>query len=232
MTRPSTPILDRLLDAAIPHVPFSGWTEETFQSAARECGIPMAEARAACPGGPAALAARFHEAADARMVARLEAAALSDMRVRDRIAFAIDTRLKVAGDKEVVRRGVTLFSLPHMAPRGAALLWQTADAMWRGIGDNSDDVNWYTKRMTLSAVWSSVLLFWLGDTSDDHAATRAFIERRIEDVMRIEKAKSEFRTNPVTRPLADMSAALLRHIRPPAATPADDLPGRWSLPRG
>ena len=71
--------------------------------------------------------------------------------------------------------------LPHMAPEGARLIWGTADRIWTALGDTSDDVNWYTKRATLSGVYAAVVLYWLGDDSTDGQATRAFIDRRISD---------------------------------------------------
>ena len=230
MTHPDPKTLDRLLDTALPHVPFSGWSPETLQAAARDAGMTDGEVSAACPGGGADLAARFHTRADDLLTERLAVSGPLEMRIRDKIAHAIRLRLELAGDKEAVRKGIALFALPHHAPRGATLVWQTADAIWRAIGDTSEDVNWYTKRMTLSAVWSSVLLYWLGDTSPNHTATNDFIDRRIDDVMRFEQAKSALKTNPVTRPLTELTGALLRNVRPPRHRTSDDLPGKWVTP--
>ena len=61
-----------------------------------------------------------------------------------------------------MRRGMTLFSLPTHAADGAKALWQTCDLIWDTLGDTSDDVNWYTKRATLSGVYSSTLLYLAG----------------------------------------------------------------------
>ena len=111
---------------------------------------------------------------------------LFTMRYSEKVAHAIRLRLAAAEDKEVVRRGTSLFALPNHAGDGAKLIWGTADAIWNALGDTSDDVNWYTKRATLSAVYGSVVLFWLGD---DAGAVDDFIDRRIENVMQFEKVK-------------------------------------------
>ena len=37
------------------------------------------------------------------------------------------------------------------------------------------------------------MLFWLGDTSESAQATRDFLDRRIDQVMEIEKWKTRFR---------------------------------------
>jgi ubiquinone biosynthesis protein COQ9 len=129
--------------------------------------------------------------------------------------------------KEAVRRGATLFALPIHAADGARMLWETADAIWTALGDASDDLNWYSKRAILSGVYSSTVLYWLGDQSAGHAATWAFLDRRIEDVMRFETLKRRVRENRVLGPLMAGPDWLAKQVRAPSATPPADLPGRW-----
>lgn len=220
----------RLLDAIVVHVPFEGWSPEAFAAAARDIGMTLKDARALCPRGATDLAVLFHEQGDRKMMEVMAEAPLGGMRVQDKIAFALRTRLDVVADKEIVRRGSALFALPHHAAEGGRLIWNTADAIWRAIGDTSEDVNWYTKRMTLSAVWSSVVLYWLGDTSEGDIATRDFIDRRIADVMRFEKAKARAAANPVLKPLSGLVSRAVAPIRAPGAARRNDLPGRWVRP--
>lgn len=221
---------DELLDAILPHVAFDGWTEEAFQAALAECGCDPVSARALCPRGAVDLAVHMHKQGDAALLEAMAGADSPDMRIRDRIAQAIRLRLDAVGDKEAVRRSTTLFALPHMAPEGARLIWGTADAIWTAIGDSSDDVNWYTKRATLSAVYGSVVLYWLGDDSLDHQATDAFIDRRIDDVMQFEKVKAAVNDNPLLKPLTVPLNAMLGKIKAPKAARDEDLPGQWTEP--
>lgn len=220
-----------LLEASLPHVAFDGWSPEAFAAAARDAEMDMASARAACPRGAVDLAVLFHKDGDARMEEAWLAQDTDALKVREKIALLIRLRLEAATDKEAVRRGTSLFSLPHMAPEGAALIWGTADAMWRALGDPSEDLNWYTKRATLSAVYGSVVLYWLGDDSLDHQATHEFTARRIENVMQFEKAKAQVRASrflgPLTRPLAHLTSS----IRAPGRKPPVDMPGSWVSPR-
>jgi len=220
----------KLLEAIVPHVVFDGWSEQAFRAACADLEMPADHARLLCPRGAVDLAILFHREGDQRMVEMLDAADLSQMRFREKVAHAIRVRLQAAGDKEAVRRGVTLFSLPHMAPEGSGLIWGTADAIWTALGDTSEDANWYTKRGTLSAVYGSVVLFWLGDTSPDDMDTEAFIDRRIEDVMRFEKVKAAVNDNPLLKPLTVPLGKLAARVRAPRSAP-DDLPGRWAEPR-
>ncbi len=216
---------ETLLDAALMHVPFDGWSEATFRAAAADAGVDLPEARAVCPRGALDLAVAFHKRGDAVMLAQLEGADLDAMKIREKVTFAVRARLEAIEDKEAVRRGSALFALPIHAAEGAQLIWGTADAIWDALGDPSDDINWYTKRATLSGVYGSTVLYWLGDDSPDHAATWAFLDRRIEDVMRIEKVKAQVRDNKLLAPLMAGPNWLASKIKAPGRTQRDDLPG-------
>lgn len=222
---------EKLLDAALNHVPFDGWSETTFQAAVKEADVDPTVARAICPRGGVDLAVAYHKRGDAQMVEALKAEDMSALRFRDKIARAVQLRLEAVTDKEAVRRGSTLFALPQYAPDGAKLIWGTADAIWDALGDTSQDVNWYTKRATLSGVYSATILFWLGDSSEDHAATWEFLDRRIDNVMQIEKAKAHVRNSPTLSKLMTGPNWLLGQIKAPPRFPKGDLPGAWTAPR-
>ena len=217
---------DAVLAAALPHVPFDGWSDATLRAAAQDAGVPLALARALFPRGGVDLALAFHRAGDARMVQQIRTADLAALRFRDRIARAVRVRLELVEDRELVRRGATLFALPQHAADGARALWSTADAIWTALGDDRRDLSWWTKRATLSGVYGATVLYWLGDDSPGHAATWDFLDRRIDDVMRIEKAKAALRDNPLGKAMARMPFGKggLRMPAMPAAP--DDLPGR------
>lgn len=224
MSTPSTK--DILLDAALMHVPFDGWSDAALAAALEDTGLDTTAAKAVFPRGPVDMALAYHARGDAQMLAALQAADLGDMRFRDRVAYAVRLRLEVVEDKELVRRGMTLFALPPYAADGARALWQTADHIWQALGDTSQDVNWYTKRATLSAVYSATVLYWLGDTSDGDAATWAFLDRRIDNVMQIETLKAKARTNPAVSRLLQGPLGLLGRIRAPGQA-GHAMPGRW-----
>lgn len=224
MSTPSTK--DILLDAALMHVPFDGWSDAALAAALEDTGLDTTVAKAVFPRGAVDMALAYHARGDAHMLAALQAADLGDMRFRDRVAYAVRLRLEAVEDKELVRRGMTLFALPPYAADGARALWQTADHIWQALGDTSQDVNWYTKRATLSAVYSATVLYWLGDTSEDDAATWAFLDRRIDNVMQIETLKAKARANPAVSRLLQGPLGLLGRIRAPGQA-GHAMPGRW-----
>ena len=220
----TTTRIETLIDAALPNVTFDGWSQASFDAAIKQTGIAPATAKILCPRGAIDLAVAYHKRGDAAMTSAMAKADLTEMRYSEKVAHAIRLRLAVAGDKEVVRRGTTLFALPHHAAEGAKLVWGTADAIWTALGDTSDDANWYSKRATLSAVYGSVVLFWLGDTE---GATDDFIGRRIENVMQFEKIKAQINKNPLLKPLTGPLAKMMGAIKAPKSGPNPDLPGIW-----
>lgn len=213
-----------VLSAALPHVPFDGWSETTLRAAIADSGIPEGLARALFPRGGIDLAVAFHRDGDTRMREALAMTDLSQMRFRDRIAHAVRVRLDLVEDRELVRRGTTLFALPQHAPEGAKLVWGTADAIWTALGDTTRDLNWYSKRATLSAVYGSTVLYWLGDDSPGHQDTWDFLDRRISDVMQIETLKAKLRENPLGKAILAGPAKVMEKWRVP--TVPDDLPGK------
>ena len=219
---------DLVLEAALLHVPFDGWSETTLRAAITDSGVAEGLARALFPRGGIDLAVAFHKRGDQRMQETLATTDLSQMRFRDRVTFAVRTRLEGIEDRELVRRGTTLFALPQHAAEGAKLIWGTADAIWTALGDTSRDVNWYTKRATLSAVYGSTVLYWLGDDSIGHQGTWDFLDRRIGDVMQIETIKAKLRENPLGKALLAGPAKVMEKWRAP--TVPDDLPGRFRNP--
>lgn len=227
---PANPDLrSRLLDAALPHIAFDGWSEETFRRACDDAGVSRDLGRLTCPRGAVDLAVAYHRRGDQRMIARLNEADLTGLRFSEKVARAVRFRIE-AGDREAVRRGSTLFALPQHARTGTGLIWDTADAIWTALGDSSEDLNWYTKRATLSAVYGSTVLFWLGDDSLDHAATWDFLDRRIENVMQFEKVKGKLRSNALVDAFMKGPGRVLDNIRAPGEH-RTGYPGRWSTHR-
>ncbi len=186
---------DRLADAMASEAAFDGWSRRSLSAAGRQLGLPAGEADRLFPGGPAQVLAFLSERSDRRAVADLEKEGISALRISDRIKRAVRIRIeRHAGQREAVRRGLALLALPFNAGLALKLLYRTVDALWYAAGDTSVDFNFYTKRATLAGVYSSTLLYWLNDRSPGSEATWDFLDRRIDDVMRIEKLKARARS--------------------------------------
>ena len=177
---------DKLLAAALAHVPFDGWSGRALQAGAAELGLEPALAANAFPGGPAELLEAFSTEIDRRMLVELEGRDLNSLKHRQRIGTAVRARLELlAPQREAVRRGLSFLALPRNAALGVRCLYRTVDAIWHAAGDTSTDYNFYTKRMLLAGVYSATLLFWLNDESEGFAATWAFLDRRLAEVVKL-----------------------------------------------
>lgn len=182
----------RLLEASIVHVPFEGWTDTLLKRAAESEGVDLFTARRAFPGGGEEMALAFADHLHHQMLAELAAHDPAAMKIRERIRFALETRFRMSHPyKEAIRRLLAFFALPAHAHHGLRTLYRTVDDIWHWAQDRSTDYNFYTKRGLLAGVYSSTLLFWLNDDSEDFAATKAFLARRIDNVMEIQKFRGK-----------------------------------------
>jgi len=115
-------------------VPFDGWSHRALRASAGRLGIPAGEAVALFRGGSADLVAAFSRWADRRMLARLEDAALSELRLSERIELALRLRIEtLAPSREAVRRSLSVLALPYNAPLGMLLLYETVDGIWYAV---------------------------------------------------------------------------------------------------
>ncbi len=213
---------ERLIEAALPHVVFDGWGTTTLEAAIAESGVDAGLARLTFPRGGIDMALAFHRRADqalaAELVSERATTDLEPMRIRDRITHCVRRRIELVTEhREAVRRGATLLALPHNAPEGARAIWETADIIWTACGDTATDYNWYSKRIILGSVYSATMLYWLGDTSPDHTNTWAFLDRRIEGVMRFEKTKAKLSKNPLARAVMWGPMQVLGAIKAPTS---------------
>jgi ubiquinone biosynthesis protein COQ9 len=184
----------RLALAVGENAVFDGWTGKAVDSAAAQLGIDPVQARLAMPKGQAAMVDLYIQEVDRALEAWLTPERAEKMKIREKIRALVWRRLEImAPAREAVRRGLAILAMPQNVALGLRIGWRTADHMWRLAGDTSTDFNHYTKRMTLGAVYGSTLLVWLDDQSEGWSETAAFLDRRIDDVMRFEKFKAEWR---------------------------------------
>jgi ubiquinone biosynthesis protein COQ9 len=178
------PERDKAIEAMLPHVPFDGWGKRALRAGIADAGMPDDEAHLLFPLGVADMIETFCDLADRRM----EAAAreLTETRVSARVRAVIALRLQQNQPyKEAIRRAISVLSLPSNARAAVTCTARTVDAIWHAAGDRSADFSWYTKRAILTPVYSSTVLFWLRDMSEDDVATLAFLDRRLAGVGRI-----------------------------------------------
>ena len=193
MTEPAN--LDELRIELAPAIAaaaaFDGWSAAAVRDAAAIKGVHPDAAAFAFSGGPMDMIEAWVHAVDRAMQAAWPQDKVAPLKIRERIRTLVQFRLDaIAGQKEALRRALAIMAMPQNAARSVKLGWHSADAMWRLAGDTATDYNHYTKRLTLGSIYAATLAFYVNDTSEDHAETRAFLDRRIEGIMKFEKVKA------------------------------------------
>lgn len=188
--------LDELRAALAPHLApnaaFDGWTAKAVEAAADAIGADHDIARLAVPGNAVDMIDLWFADIDRRMAETLPPETLGTMKIRARITALVEARLDaLAPDREALRRAAAILAMPQNAARAARLGWRSADTMWRLAGDSATDYNHYTKRAMLGGIYAATIAVFLNDESEGQAETRAFLARRIENIMQFEKAKAK-----------------------------------------
>lgn len=201
-----------LAPAIAANAAFDGWSDAARDLAAESAGVDKDVAALAFDEGAVAMIDAWFASIDEAMIAGVPADQLAAMKVRARITALIEARLTtVAPDREALRRALAVLALPRNLVRAARLGWRTADLMWRLAGDTATDYNHYTKRATLLAMYGSTVAAFLDDESEGFADTRAFLSRRIDDLMRFEKAKAGALARAAHRPSLSRFIGRLRY---------------------
>lgn len=196
MTDFSDLTLDELRIAMAPAVAesaiFDGWSDAAVIAAASDVGVDPDVARLAYPGGAMDMISAWIETIDADMAAALPQDVLAQMPIRERIRSLVQFRLDaITGLEEALRRALAIMAMPQNVASSLKLGWRSADIMWRLAGDVATDYNHYTKRTILAGIYSATLAVFVGDESEGKADTKAFLDRRIEGIMKFEKAKAK-----------------------------------------
>ncbi len=208
--------LDELRLALAPPIAanagFDGWGDAARDLAADEAGVDRDVARLAYPNGAVDMVDAWFQTIDARMARAVPADRLAAAKVRERIALLVEARLDaVAPDREALRRALAVLATPGNVARAARLGWRTADLIWRRAGDTATDLNHYTKRAILLGVYGATVAVFLNDDSEGFADTRAFLDRRIDGILRFEKLKAGMAKGAPYRPSLSRFVGRLRY---------------------
>lgn len=201
-----------LAPAIAENAAFDGWGPAARDMAAEMNGVDRDVAALAFPGGAVDMIDAWFASVDAAMIAALPAEQLAAMKIRQRITALVEARLAAtAPHREALRRALAILAMPQNIATAARLGWRSVDAMWRAAGDTATDYNHYTKRALLFAVYGATVTVFLDDESEDHADTRAFLARRIDGIMRFEKAKASMTRRAQHRPSLSRFVGRLRY---------------------
>jgi ubiquinone biosynthesis protein COQ9 len=187
-----------LIRAMLTHVPFDGWTWEAMEQGAvninferkKTSSLRIKMFKDLFKNGPIDFIDIFSEIIDLEVKENYNLIELKPERVPEKIKKIIMIRLNLCQRyKEAVRSSISLTAMPVNARASLKILYRTCNSIWRIAGDKSTDFSFYTRRISLAAVYTSTLLFWLNDNSNNNIETEFFLERRLKDISKISSLK-------------------------------------------
>jgi ubiquinone biosynthesis protein COQ9 len=182
------PERDTAIMSMLPNVAFDGWTKRALRAGVADAGMPADEADLLFPLGTVDMIETFCDLADRRM--EEASATLTATKLPSRVRAVIALRLEQNRPyKEAIRRALAVLALPQNARAAATCTARTVDAIWHAADDRSADFSWYTKRASLAVIYGATILYWLRDTSEDDAATLAFLDRRLAGFERVHRLR-------------------------------------------
>ena len=183
---------EELLSAFLENAPFNGMSARALGFAAKESGIDEGMTQILAPNGAISLIDYWFSKADEFVAEAI--LARKSLKIREKATLAIRARLEFfAPHKEALGKALAILALPHNLGHSLSIGYRFSDIAWRAMGDKSTDFNYYTKRTMLLAADAATGAYFLNDDSEDFAKTWEFLDRRIGNIMQIEKTKAQFR---------------------------------------
>jgi ubiquinone biosynthesis protein COQ9 len=166
----------KLLEQAIKQVPEFGFTKQSIINSTKSLGWTDS-AHAICQ--PFDLVEYFISTS----TDRLKEFPLQQVKTTAKIKELVMHRLEMT--QPLVHywpQALQLMASPQNSMTSIKLLQELVDEIWYLAGDQSIDLNWYSKRVLLAGVYTSTELFMVNDRSLQFQDTEMFLDRRLRDV--------------------------------------------------
>ncbi|KAF4453553.1 hypothetical protein F53441_3799 [Fusarium austroafricanum] len=173
-----------ILAAAYKHVPEHGFSQKALGCGARDAGYLDISA-SVIPDGAFGLI-RYHLVTQREALATRGQEIFSDPS-HPGVAAKVEalTWERLIANKQVLDRwqeALAIMAQPSYVPESLKELTKLSDEIWFLAGDKAVDPSWYTKRASLSIIYSTSELFMTNDRSPDFVETRRFLQRRLGEV--------------------------------------------------
>ncbi|KAH0619459.1 hypothetical protein JD844_000107 [Phrynosoma platyrhinos] len=181
---------NRILTAALEFVPTHGWTSDAIAEGAKSLGLSVAAAGLFHNDG-SELVLHFVSQCNTKLSELLEEQhklvqlGQAEKKKTDQfLKDALEARLRMLIPYiEKWPQAISVLLLPHNIPSSLNLLTSMVDDMWHYAGDQSTDINWYTRRAVLAGIYNTTELVMIQDSSPDFEDTWSFLQNRIADAM-------------------------------------------------
>lgn len=174
LARSFSSLRDDILVNAMKHVPTYGWKDECLAKAALELHLPPLSHRIVERGAPELvqhfLGVKAETVADKM---QKEVTQTEDMYSPDNLCRGIELHLDyLLPYRSVLAEAIALSISPSELPHTLVHATRVADDLCYFSGIRNARLDWYQERAAILALYGSVELFFLTDSSDDAQETR------------------------------------------------------------
>ncbi len=159
--------------------------EASFDAVNDICAFSKCYWRILFEQGAREIATSMESMQDEYMIKALLAVEEKPEKIREKIAWALNSRVIDSGGKTLKLKLSSFFLIPDNLPQGIKSASKTCDLIWRYAGDKSTDFNYYTKRGLLLSVYMKARTFYFADDSEDHFKTKEYIKEALDNVIKI-----------------------------------------------
>ncbi|KAM3504376.1 hypothetical protein MY11210_008375 [Beauveria gryllotalpidicola] len=183
---------EAILSAAYKHVPEHGFSGRALGLGARDAGY-LDISPSVLPDGAFNLI-RYHLVSQRQSLARNTEGLFIDeesLGPGDKVAALTWARLR--GNQDIIQHwqeALAVMAQPRHVSESMKELARLSDEIWFLSGDKAVDPTWYSKRATLSMIYTTTELFMTNDKSPKFIETNKFLARRLEEVQSVGGAVS------------------------------------------
>jgi ubiquinone biosynthesis protein COQ9 len=166
-----------------------GWNESLFDNIANESVYTYEEIYALFPGGHLSIIQMYLDEIDQAMTKESEKINLIRLKTHERIRELCILRLNImVKEKDLISKTFLHLLLPNNYKFSSKNLYRTVDQIWFLAGDNSTDFNFYSKRVILASIYTSIMIHFINN--DNMEETLFLLNKLLRRVSKIPKIKS------------------------------------------
>lgn len=176
---------------------FEGWSQKTLEKAIEAAGVDKNQMAILYPGGIAEFTQEFIDECNKQALQIAAEPSFIKLKTQEKVRELIFARIKTYHFKlqnlEALKKFMAFNVKPFQVGDSLKNIYDFSSDVWYAIGDKSTDFSFYTKRLSLSLIYSKSMLYSLNDKSENLQSTQKFIQNSIDGLMKINKLKAKIK---------------------------------------
>lgn len=186
---------EKLLARFIENTPFIGWNIENLEKSCEELELGHDYHEIIFPAGLHDISQYISDECNKNSFKKLEKQDLNNLRISEKVEIALHTKImeyhNFLGNKEALKKFLGYSIAPTNIGNSSKNIFNFSNDVWRMLEDKSTDFSYYTKRLSMSGIYSKAFLYSISDESPELENTRKFLKRTIDGLMKFHKLKSK-----------------------------------------